>query len=176
MAVSVRARFEVFKRDGFTCRYCGRKSPEVVLEVDHIIPVAEGGSDDEMNLATSCWDCNRGKSAVPLTALMTGSDPHDRAIELLERERQLREYEEVLQQIEERVQIDLEVVLGRVRRLTGRKGMSIADVNWLRSVLRDKYSVYEVLDAVDIACERNKLRDFRYVAGILKNTSLRQDD
>jgi 5-methylcytosine-specific restriction endonuclease McrA len=38
LAVSVRTRFEVFKRDDFTCQYCGRKSPDVVLEADHIVP------------------------------------------------------------------------------------------------------------------------------------------
>lgn len=27
-------RFEVFKRDMFTCQYCGRKAPDVILEVD----------------------------------------------------------------------------------------------------------------------------------------------
>jgi len=36
-------RFEIFKRDSFKCQYCGRMAPEVVLHVDHIKPVAEGG-------------------------------------------------------------------------------------------------------------------------------------
>lgn len=56
-----KTRFEVFKRDSFTCQYCGRSSPSVILEVDHIVPVAEGGTNDLMNLITSCRDCNRGK-------------------------------------------------------------------------------------------------------------------
>lgn len=60
-------RFEVFKRDKFTCQYCGSKAPDVVLHVDHIQPVAEGGSDDLMNLITSCVDCNSGKGARLLT-------------------------------------------------------------------------------------------------------------
>ena len=46
-------RFEVFKRDRFTCQYCGRMSPDVILEVDHIKPVAEGGEDEILNLITS---------------------------------------------------------------------------------------------------------------------------
>jgi hypothetical protein len=62
MALSKRTRFEVFKRDGFTCQYCGRRPPEVVLEVDHIHPSSKKGSDDEINLLTSCFDCNCGKS------------------------------------------------------------------------------------------------------------------
>lgn len=54
-------RFEVFKRDSFTCQYCGAKAPDVILEVDHINPVAEGGTNDILNLITCCRDCNRGK-------------------------------------------------------------------------------------------------------------------
>jgi hypothetical protein len=62
MAVSKRLRFEIFKRDGFACRYCGRRPPEVLLEADHIHPRSSGGEDEELNLVTSCSDCNRGKS------------------------------------------------------------------------------------------------------------------
>lgn len=54
-------RYEILHRDGYTCRYCGRKPPEVELEVDHIEPVSQGGTDDPGNLMTSCRDCNRGK-------------------------------------------------------------------------------------------------------------------
>ena len=54
-------RFEVFKRDKFTCQYCGRMSPDVILEVDHMNPVSQGGDNDILNLITSCRDCNRGK-------------------------------------------------------------------------------------------------------------------
>ena len=62
MSLSKRTRFEIFKRDGFTCQYCGQRPPDVVLEVDHIDPSSKGGSDEELNLVTSCFDCNRGKS------------------------------------------------------------------------------------------------------------------
>lgn len=66
-SLSKKIRFEVFKRDNFTCRYCGKSAPDVVLEVDHIIPVSKGGTDDICNLATSCLDCNRGKGAKKLS-------------------------------------------------------------------------------------------------------------
>jgi len=55
-------RIQVLIRDGSQCRICGRSKDEVPLEVDHIIPVAEGGTDELANLATLCRDCNRGKS------------------------------------------------------------------------------------------------------------------
>lgn len=54
-------RFDVLKRDNFTCRYCGAKAPETVLNVDHVIPRAKGGKDDPLNLVTACFDCNHGK-------------------------------------------------------------------------------------------------------------------
>lgn len=59
-------RFEVFKRDSFRCQYCGKSAPEVILEVDHIKPVADGGKNTMMNLITSCRDCNRGKGKTLL--------------------------------------------------------------------------------------------------------------
>jgi hypothetical protein len=61
-AISKKVRFEVFKRDGFKCQYCGKCAPEVILNVDHIHPVSKGGEDDMMNYITSCFDCNSGKS------------------------------------------------------------------------------------------------------------------
>ena len=62
-AISKKDRFEMLKRDSFTCQYCGATPPHVVLEPDHIQPVAEGGGNELLNLVTSCFDCNRGKSA-----------------------------------------------------------------------------------------------------------------
>lgn len=67
MAIAKKVRFEVFKRDKFTCQYCGKKAPDVVLEVDHVHPKSDGGTDDPLNLVTSCYDCNRGKGPRPLT-------------------------------------------------------------------------------------------------------------
>lgn len=55
-------RFEVFKRDKFTCQYCGRSAPDVILEIDHIKPVSRGGENEILNLVTSCRECNRGKT------------------------------------------------------------------------------------------------------------------
>lgn len=59
--LSKKIRFEVFKRDQFTCQYCGKKAPDVILHVDHIQPVSKGGTNDLLNLITSCQDCNLGK-------------------------------------------------------------------------------------------------------------------
>lgn len=63
MAVSKRTRYEVLRRDNHTCRYCGGAAPDVVLTVDHVTPVALGGTDDPTNLVAACKDCNAGKSS-----------------------------------------------------------------------------------------------------------------
>lgn len=59
---SARLRFAVLERDGFACHYCGRKPPTVELLVDHVVPVADGGSNDIDNLVAACQECNSGKS------------------------------------------------------------------------------------------------------------------
>jgi hypothetical protein len=64
--LSKRVRFEVFKRDGFRCRYCGATPDQRLLQVDHIVAVANGGTNAMLNLATSCQPCNAGKGATPL--------------------------------------------------------------------------------------------------------------
>ena len=53
------------ERDNYTCKYCGNstnKEPNLLLEIDHIIPVSKGGYTEESNLQTLCWKCNRHKS------------------------------------------------------------------------------------------------------------------
>lgn len=42
-------------------------APDVILEVDHVNPVKNGGDGDILNLVTSCKDCNRGKGAKKLS-------------------------------------------------------------------------------------------------------------
>ena len=52
-------------RDNFTCCNCGNSThlePNLLLEIDHIIPVSKGGYTLEDNLQTLCWKCNRAKS------------------------------------------------------------------------------------------------------------------
>lgn len=62
--IPAKLRFSVLMRDGFRCRYCGRTAsePEVVLHVDHVVPLSAGGATSEANLLTACAECNLGKS------------------------------------------------------------------------------------------------------------------
>lgn len=62
----LRLRFEIFQHDNFTCQYCGRKVPEVMLEIDHKYPASKGGANDRKNYTTACKDCNLGKGDIIL--------------------------------------------------------------------------------------------------------------
>lgn len=55
-----RKRDEIFKRDKYTCQVCGRVGGE--LELDHILNVARGGTDDDSNLQTICTVCHKPKT------------------------------------------------------------------------------------------------------------------
>lgn len=59
--ISLKLRFDVLKRDRFTCQYCGARPPKIEIRVDHIDPVARGGSNGIENLITACFECNAGK-------------------------------------------------------------------------------------------------------------------
>jgi len=101
-------RFEVFKRDGFKCAYCGRTPPTVTLEVDHIDPKSKGGKDDINNLLTSCFDCNRGKKDIPLSTIPNKLSEN---LEILqEQENQLKEYRKFIKKIELRVNKDIQEI------------------------------------------------------------------
>lgn len=68
-------RFEIFKFDSFTCQYCGRKAPEHnIFVVDHLHPVALGGTNEIYNLITACEKCNLGKGDIPLSDLSRFED------------------------------------------------------------------------------------------------------
>ena len=59
-------RKSILERDGYTCQKCGasqKNEPNLLLEVDHIIPISKGGITSVENLQTLCWRCNRSKGS-----------------------------------------------------------------------------------------------------------------
>lgn len=74
--VKPRTRSKVLDRFGHSCISCGRIAGDVVLHIDHIIPVQlakdHGFYDDliesEWNLAPGCEECNLGKGEVVFSA------------------------------------------------------------------------------------------------------------
>ena len=62
--IPLKDRWEVLKRDDYTCKKCGAspsRDHQVELEVDHVVPVARGGGNEIENLQTLCKKCNQGK-------------------------------------------------------------------------------------------------------------------
>jgi hypothetical protein len=59
-----KTRTAIFRRDNYTCAYCGHHGTSATLEVDHKMPLARGGTDDPANLTTACWECNRAKGTM----------------------------------------------------------------------------------------------------------------
>jgi hypothetical protein len=57
------SRDNLFKRDNYTCLYCGSKND---LTLDHVIPRCKGGTDSWTNLATCCMKCNVKKGSKSL--------------------------------------------------------------------------------------------------------------
>ena len=53
-------RLEVFKRDWYTCQYCGQETRQLTL--DHVIPRHQGGQHSWENVISACVYCNRRKA------------------------------------------------------------------------------------------------------------------
>jgi HNH endonuclease len=162
---SKRLRFEIFKRDNFTCRYCGRTPPIVVLELDHICPKSKGGLDDEMNLATSCMECNRGKADKLLSQQMTGADPSQKLQELRERKAQLSAYHKALKSLQEAKEDLFQEQVGQYFKIG-------KDANHYLRQACDWYPAQDVAYAFRIAIQKTggyESKCKRYFFGILRN-------
>jgi hypothetical protein len=161
--VSLKLRFDVFKRDGFICQYCGAHPPAVVLECDHITPVALGGGSEIENLVTACFECNRGKGAGSLH--VAPQSLADKAAEVSEREAQLRGYAEVMEARRLRIEEEAWRVLALLY-----PGQDTVPRDSLLSVKRfiEKLGFHGVLHAAEIACGGPAYgsRVFKYFCGV----------
>jgi len=70
MTIANSVRWQVLKRDNFTCQYCGASAPDVKLHVDHVQPKFKGGGDYSANLRTACEQCNSGKRIDELPTML----------------------------------------------------------------------------------------------------------
>lgn len=64
-------RVRIYERDGYACKYCGVDLPrqgnrdgEQLITLDHVIPVALGGTSERWNVVTCCAPCNQAKGAT----------------------------------------------------------------------------------------------------------------
>jgi hypothetical protein len=166
-AISKKVRFEVFKRDGFCCQYCGAHPPGILLHVDHIEAVANGGLNDFDNLVTSCEACNLGKGAAALTAVPEALS--ERAARVAEAEAQLAGYSRIMEAQRERIDAEVwrivEVLTGQRLEIDRRQYQSI-------KAFVERLGLHEVIDAAEISLGSHiysPARKFRYFCGICWN-------
>lgn len=62
------SRTNVYRRDGFSCQYCGAKPGVHELTLDHVVPRARGGGTHWTNIVTACGACNNRKADRSLEA------------------------------------------------------------------------------------------------------------
>jgi len=60
--VLVFSRNNIFRRDHYTCQYCGSKPGVSELTIDHVVPKSRGGKSSWTNCVLSCITCNRKKA------------------------------------------------------------------------------------------------------------------
>ncbi|NLP59451.1 HNH endonuclease [Lutibacter sp. B1] len=153
-AISKKIRFEVFKRDSFTCQYCGKKAPEIVLNIDHIEPVKEGGNNELFNLITSCFDCNNGKRARKLNDNSVLTKQRDQLEIIQQRKEQIElmlEWKKSLENVEvDYIQIIIDYINSKIKPNTLNENGKTNVVGWLKT-----FKVEEILEAIDISAEKN---------------------
>lgn len=167
MSLSVRTRFEVFKRDKFTCGYCGKHPPDVLLEVDHIVPRAAGGSDDMSNLVTACWECNSGKSDRLLEEGTAPTVARATVDSLRERLEQAAAYTELVGQQQALVEKQVQLIIDAWAKVFHAKVVESDKGSYYQLKAREQWPdersistfvrrmpVSEILAAIDIAASR----------------------
>jgi hypothetical protein len=168
-SISKKTRFDVFKRDGFICQYCGSHPPEVVLHVDHIDPVANGGGNNTDNLVTSCESCNQGKGARLLTAVSPSLKQKSQEVE--EREMQILGYQKIMDAKRERIENEQWRVADALIEGSSTDGIRR---EWIASIKNfiERLGVHDVLDAADIARAAkpwSETQRFKYFCGVCWN-------
>ena len=174
--ISKSTRFEVFKRDSFTCQYCGKSAPDVVLEVDHINPVSKGGDNDISNLITACFDCNRGKRDKKLTENQAIKKQKEELDKLNQRREQL---EMMAQWRAELIDIENEEADKIMKLVSDSLGLNsqLTDTGRVKMKrLIKKYGFDEVLESSIIAYEQYDINmAFDKIEPIIKNKKMQQE-
>lgn len=148
-SISPKLRFEVFKRDNFTCQYCGATAPSVVLEVDHIVPVAEGGETELINLATACRDCNRGKGKRKLSNTQEVDKQRVQLEELNARREQLEMMVEWKRELLDIKASESETISSLIKSITG-TGLTDSGKQHIKRLV-SRFGFEEVYNSTDIS-------------------------
>lgn len=165
--VGKKLRFDVFKRDGFQCQYCGSCPPEVVLEVDHIKPVSKGGTNQVDNMITACFDCNRGKSNGLLE--VSPETIAEKAERMEEKREQLKAFERLQRAERRRQDKAIDKLEGIFKNYHSNRGFTDKFKNDIRRHFLPRISVFQLEDAMEIAMTRVQGRpedSIKYFCGV----------
>ena len=179
MVITKKLRFEIFERDGFTCQYCGKKPPDVILEVDHMVSKFNGGGDEKINLISSCFSCNRGKSKKSITTKQRSKSQRQELIKLKEKTAQLDAYYEYKG---EASKLQNNIVAKIIQRWTDAgNGIESLTEHGVKSIasLTSKYTFEDIVESIDIAFNAVHItyeNRFKYFCGILKTKQLEKDN
>ncbi len=164
MPLTKRTRFEVLRRDGYRCRYCGATAPEgATLTVDHVTPVALGGTDAPSNLVAACRDCNAGKSSTAPAAPLVEQVAEDairwaRAMAAAAAELDSAQHLEAVEAVDK-----------EWRQWTSRAGGEVARPgNWKRSIrafVEAGLPIDEMVELVETAMDSKARDTWRYFCG-----------
>lgn len=176
-SISARTRFEIFKRDAFTCQYCGATPPSVILHIDHIVPVASGGGNEDLNLITACDKCNQGKSDKGLETVIPSTQ--EQIQQQRERVEQVKAYNEFLVEMRE-LELEQVELLGLYwhNKFKAEKDKWVFGVSRAESVRQFlKHLPFVIIkDAIDTAHAKipvgpyDESVTFRYFCGVCWNT------
>jgi len=159
-------RFEIFKRDLFSCQYCGKTPPNTILEIDHIVPVIKNGTNDVDNLITSCFECNRGKSKNELTSLPENTQ--SKLLKIKEKEKQYKSYQKALKEIDDRVIVECYEVDAAYHYYFDDYTLSEGFINTSLKKFIKILGLDKVLDAMNYACYKtgDSSQAIKYFCGI----------
>jgi hypothetical protein len=169
-AVSTRTRFEVFKRDKFICQYCGEHPPKIILHIDHVKPVCEGGTNSMDNLVTSCQSCNLGKSGISLTDIP--QNLADKATLALEKRKQLEGYNNILMRIREAEEADIWDIANILGDAHNHRGTAHRDTIRAIRIFMKRLDYHIIWDAMQNAVDKiphSEHQAFKYFCGTCWN-------
>lgn len=164
---SKRLRFEILKRDGFKCRYCGATAIESLLHVDHVHPKSEGGDDDPANLVTSCSSCNLGKSNIKLDDSRIQQGTTTEA--MLEHAEQVGEYLSAVKVVEQKRAEVLDFLTVKWNAVN-RNSLLEWQADHI-AILARKYPLDVLIDAIEITGVKGlgATGSIKYLYGVLRN-------
>lgn len=169
-------RWQVFARDGFCCRYCGKQAGQngVVLVVDHMVSLADGGDDRYDNLLTACLPCNAGKSAKSINGVPTSAEVVERQTKMTARmedaAESVRRAGEAQRELEQEI-VDLKC------RIYGNESVEFTQGEMTYMIrLVDEFGAAAVVEWYTAAASRRvpAYRAYRYVCGCAKQAREKQ--